>query len=250
MKEINSAQNPTFKELRKRLRTKGVSPQGGFFIEGFRFVKEARRQGASFKTLVVNQPDLLDEVRDLEPEQSLVLPDHLFAKLSQTVSPQGILAEVKLPDQTMSFPEEGFFLYLDEIQDPGNLGTIIRSAHAFNLAGILLSKGSCNPYDGKVLRATMGSIFRVPLKLDQTPEDLMAYKERGFEIMASDLAASQTPESFPKSTKRILALGNEARGLSNEVLALAQSRVIIPMPGQAESLNVAVAASILMYLLH
>ena len=138
-------------------------------------------------------------------------------------------------------------LFLDGLQDPGNMGTIIRTADAFNIDGIILGQGSVDPYNLKVVRATMGSIFRVPLYIcDNSLETIMGLKTRGFNLLATSLEGSLIYDSDFKG-KIISVIGNEANGVSPDILKEADKCIKIPMPGNAESLNAGVAASIIMY---
>lgn len=138
-------------------------------------------------------------------------------------------------------------LFLDGIQDPGNMGTIIRSADAFNIDGIILGDGSVDPYNSKVVRATMGSIFRVPLYVcDNSIGSLESLKNKGFNILATSLDGMNIYDG-DFNNKFICVIGNEANGVSPRILDMADRRIKIPMPGNAESLNAGVAASIIMY---
>lgn len=145
--------------------------------------------------------------------------------------------------------QKPFMLFLDGIQDPGNMGTIIRTADAFNIDGIILGEGCVDPYNSKVVRSTMGSIFRVPLYICKNSiESLLELKGKGFNIIATSLRGiSIYNVDFNFNKKFLCIIGNEANGVSPKILDFADRQIKIPMPGNAESLNAGVAASIIMY---
>lgn len=246
---IESLYNPRIKELRRLKEKKYRSQSGVFLIEGSRFVREALRQNAVLTAVIAVGEEHLEGL-ELPPETDiLMVSKEILAELSGTVTPQGIMAAVKIPagDETAFQKEQGIWLYLDEIRDPGNLGTIIRSAHAFALDGLILAKGCADPYQDKVLRSTMGSIFCVPLLLDKDPGYLEERIRQGAILYLADLTdASPLPEVRP-ARQTIIVIGSEAQGVSDMVRDLPHQSIRIPMPGQAESLNAAVAASLVMY---
>ncbi len=251
---ITSTKNPRIKELRKLKEKKYRTAANVFLIEGLRFVQEALRQHAVIKTILVAEESML---KDLEQSSDafadceiLVVSKEVLEDLSATVSPQGIMACVELPAPKSSdefFSEAGLWFYLDEIRDPGNLGTIIRSAHAFDVDGLILSKGCADPYQDKVLRSTMGSIFRVPLLTEQEPLLLEQLQQKGTSLYLTDLQDAGTLASLKPAENSVIVIGNEARGVCEAIKALPHQNIVIPMPGGAESLNAAVAASLIMY---
>lgn len=250
MIRITSSQNPRIKELRKLKEKKYRTTATAFLIEGVRFVHEALRQKAAIRTLIVSDEALLADIPTGSiPEILLVLPE-VIQDLSSTVSPQGIIACVELPPQDSGldfFKTGSLWFYLDEIRDPGNLGTIIRSAHAFNIDGLILSKGCADPYQDKVLRSTMGSIFKVPLLLDQEPDLLNDLIESGTELFLTDLYDAGDLATIAIGPRTVIVIGNEARGVSDSIKLFPHRNIKIPMQGDAESLNAAVAASLIMY---
>lgn len=250
--ELTSSKNPRIRELKKMKEKKYRHERNAFLIEGVRFVREARLQGAIIRSYIISaeEPELQSAVGAGDEDEILVVPSKVLAELSSTVTPQGIMAEVEMPKEMQIgsiLMNDGLWLYLDEIRDPGNLGTIIRSAHAFALDGIILAKGSCDPYQGKVLRSTMGSIFKVPLVLDAGIEFLKEATDSGVSLYLTDLTDSGVLKDIEVSPRSIIVIGNEARGVQGTIKALPHNNLHIPMPGGAESLNAAVAASIIMY---
>jgi TrmH family RNA methyltransferase len=256
---ITSVHNPLVKRLRQLLERKGRDEQGRFLVEGVHLVEEALRSQAGVVTLLYDHERGLDPVceralREASSVQVFAASSAVLAKLSETKSPQGIVAEVIKPRRDW----EGWLkraedcpyliLMLDEIQDPGNLGTILRTAEAAGVDAVILGKGSVDLYNGKVVRSTMGALFRLPvfsLPLAQAVESL---QRQGARLLVSSLhEKSLAYDEAEYSGKTVIVIGNEGRGVSAEMLAKANSLVHIPLYGRAESLNAAVAAGILVY---
>lgn len=178
-----------------------------------------------------------------------VIPDTEFNKLADTKHPQGILAVVRQKEYRIDDISDGeLFIILDAIQDPGNLGTIVRTAEAAGAAAVIMNKGCADIYSPKVVRSTMGSIFRVPFIYT---EDLICavdkIKSYGAYVYAATLSGRSISEAKIKE-KRAFIIGNEGNGISADILSLADMEISIPMSGKVESLNAAVSAAILMYL--
>jgi len=179
-----------------------------------------------------------------------VLPDKLFNEISDTETPQGVLSVARMKkysiDEVM-YPD-GLFIILDSVQDPGNMGTIIRTADAAGFTAVIALEGCVDVYNPKVLRSTMGSVFHIPVIQDGSPETSFSkLKSHGVKIYAAHLKG--TVNYFELDVRRSAAfvIGNESKGISDRVASLADELVRIPMIGQAESLNASVAASLLMY---
>ncbi|PKK39333.1 hypothetical protein ABB02_01566 [Clostridiaceae bacterium JG1575] len=249
---ITSPANVRLKQLRRLKERKGRKESGQFLLEGRRLIQEALRQGASIEAIYWSSDP---QRRSLEAlgmplPQMIEVRKELLDPLCATVNPQGILAQVHQPPGLTlkeAIERPGLYLYLEEVQDPGNLGTIIRSAHAFGAAGILLSPKTADPFQEKVLRATMGSIFRVPLALGVTSQDLASLIDSGFSLYLSDLANAQAPSAQAPAPASILCIGNEGKGVSDALRSLPHQSLRIPMPGGAESLNAGIAASLFLY---
>ncbi|MGL5084635.1 MAG: TrmH family RNA methyltransferase, partial [Clostridium sp.] len=175
------------------------------------------------------------------------MKNNLFNTLTCTETPQGAIAVVKNKEISKDIEGE-FYLLCDKVQDPGNLGTIIRTAHAAGVDGIILTKGTVDIYNDKVIRSTMGSLFYVPIIHED--ENLTYIKELigdGFSLVATSLSESKDFFEADLKGKVILSVGNEGNGIGDEIFALADKKVKIPMPGGAESLNVAIATSIILF---
>ncbi|MCI6698711.1 MAG: RNA methyltransferase [Lachnospiraceae bacterium] len=178
--------------------------------------------------------------------------DEIFRNLSDTQSPQGVMAVVSQQhyrlEDLFGQHTEPLLLILENLQDPGNLGTIIRTAEGAGVTGILMSRGTADLYNPKVARSTMGSIFRVPfLYTDDLPGMIGKVKQAGVTVCAAHLQGRHTYDGEDYTRGTAFLIGNESRGLSDGISALADVRVRIPMSGKVESLNAAVAAAILMY---
>ena len=175
--------------------------------------------------------------------------DRVFEKMSGTVTPQGIMMVVKYPDYTAAdiISKGGVILLLENIQDPGNLGTMLRTAEAAGVNGILLSKGSVDIYSPKVIRSTMGAIYRMPFAYGDIFEMMDDLKKSDFKIHAAALGFNSDYRDADYTGNVAILIGNEGNGLTDKAIATATDTVTIPMDGRAESLNAAVSAAILMY---
>ena len=244
-KKIDSAQNEYIKKLMK-LKQKNYREETGLFIvEGERSCKDALNSSFLIESLVISE-SFFDKAKDFEFENVIVVKDKIFESLSDTKSPQGVLAVLKMPEEKEI--ESGRYIFCDGIQDPGNAGTILRSADAFGFSGVLFSKGSVDVFSPKVIRSTMGSIFHIDVWQNCDINTLEDLKLKGFKISASALTGnSVTSKEMKTENDHIFVVGNEGAGVTKEVLEMAHEIVYIPMQGKAESLNAGVAASILMY---
>ncbi len=241
-------QNKRIKLVKALSQKKERDKEGLFIAEGLRFVKEAKDRVFT----VVSDSFLAGEGRGLFLEGELLqVPDGLFQAISATEHPQGILAVVRQKTYTLEELEgdaKGLYLLAEEIQDPGNLGTILRTADACGADGVILTKGTVDVFNPKVLRSTMGSIFHIPVVMEVTAQQAIRWlHSKGIRIYAAHLRGEQTPYTLPLQEGCCFVIGNEAQGLREETAKACDQLVKIPMPGQAESLNAAVAAAILLY---
>lgn len=250
MISIESKENTFFKLAKKLKERKGRNKEQKYIIEGFRLIHEAFKAGCKIDSLVVNIDgekkinQYLEEY--IDGVKVYLMEDTLFNQLTSTENPQGIIAIVSMEDKRENLSGE-FYLLCDKVQDPGNLGTIIRTAHAAGVTGIILTKGTVDIYNDKVIRSTMGSIFYTPIIHDNDLSFLRGLKEDGFSLVATSLKESKDFFMEDLSGKIILSVGNEGNGISDEIFEMANKKVKIPMPGGAESLNVAVATSVILF---
>ena len=252
MNTIQSKDNSILKEVKRLHKKKFRNETGRFLVEGFRFVEEALISSFNVPYIFVSE-GVKDKYIDFNIEKVLqknsvvyFVKDNIFKDLCETVTPQGILAVVENKKVELE-DKEGFYVLIDKLQDPGNVGTIIRTAHASGALGIITTKGTVDVYNDKTLRSTMGSIFNIPVIEDDDLELMRGLKSMGFKLIVSSLDTDNNFYDIDLIGKIIIAVGNEGNGISEEVYALGDEKVKIPMPGGAESLNAAVSASIMMY---
>ena len=244
METITSSRNPLVLAWRSLRDKKGRADQDAFLVEGTKMVREALSSG--FDVLAVLLREDTVPSFDLPASVSVFqLPDHVFQSVCDTKTPQGIAAVLS----RRVLPLAGTrFLALDGIQDPGNMGTMIRTADAAGFDGLLLSPDCVDIFSPKVLRATMGSIFRMTFAFPgDLPASLRELREKGFSVLSSQLDGDPFYERKDVSSFFVLIVGNEGNGISDPVRAEATHRLRLPMRGGAESLNAAVAAGIMMY---
>lgn len=256
MIQITSPKNKLIKDIKSLYRRKGRQKYKAYLIEGIKIVEEAIENNYPVKYIIYT--DLLlenEEGKDFflkicDFDNLVYVPKNIFKEISDTENPQGIMGISNIiyrDNEEIYNLGNKSFLFLDGVQDPGNMGTIIRTADAFNIAGILIREGSVDPYNPKVIRATMGSIFRVPLYFTKGIEELERLKSKNIHIYSTALDGSIPLYNADFKEDFILSIGNESKGVSKEVFALSDKLIKIPMTGKAESLNAAVAASIIMY---
>lgn len=246
---ITSQDHKLVKKIASLKEKKYRERYGEFLVEGALSVLWALSSSYEVCDVVFSEDfTLSEELHQMLAGRTLTcVPGHVFAKMADTKTPQGILCTcrlAKLPEA----PKEGLFVYCDRVRDPGNLGTIIRTADAMGFDGVVLSPDCVDPYNPKLVRSTMGSLFHITLYNGITYEELEAWKKSGFQLVVSALTdKAVTPGGLQLSDKAVIVMGNEASGVSEALIACADSVVKIPMAGSAESLNVAAAAAILMY---
>lgn len=256
MERIASPSNPKIKTWLKLQTKKGRQEQQAFLIEGFHLLEEALRCALRPEAVVVRDgtelpPEWLDAFRR-QGVPCYAVPPNVFQRLAATEHPQGVAAVLPLlrPPQTLEAlldRQRLTGLIMDGVQDPGNLGTMVRTAEAFGADFILLGEGTVDMYNDKVVRASMGSLFRVPVYRGKLKEWLALLKGHGVTVVAAQVEAPGRLDEFHMPPKVAFLVGNEARGVSPCWAAAADARVAIPMAGAAESLNVAVAAAVLLY---
>lgn len=257
MLEITSIKNPLIKEIKSLYRKKSREKNNSFIIEGIKMVEEAIDNSYPIKNIIYT--DQLLKIKDgenffekiKELDNIIYVPNNIFNEISDTENPQGILGIARFEYKELNrikSKEKPFLLLLDEVQDPGNMGTIIRTADAFNADGIIITDGCVDPYNPKVVRATMGSIFRVPLYYTSNGiQELNNLKDMDIQLFSTSLTGSIPIYEADFSEGFVLIIGNESNGVSEGIISLSDKLIKIPMLGGAESLNAGVAASIIMY---
>ncbi|MGI6343462.1 MAG: TrmH family RNA methyltransferase [Bacillota bacterium] len=256
-KLISSSNNQTVKNIRALRQRKQRQQSGAYFIEGIRIVGEAIQLGQRLETLVV-APDLLTSefARDLVQQQRsrgvpcLEVTASVFRSLSSKDGPQGLAAVVRQhwTELAAVWPIPGdLWVALEEVQDPGNLGTIMRTADAVGCRGVILVGNCTDPFDPGTVRASMGSLFNLQL-VQTSPSKLLAWKqERGVALIGTAGGAMQHYRDVTYPSPLVLISGSERQGLSTELLQGCDQLVKIPMVGRADSLNLAVATCVVLY---
>lgn len=246
------------KELAKLKTKKGRKTQGRFLVEGLHLCEEAinsnwETESVLFTNLFQNSPAGKRLIKKFEKRNVKPIPvkSEVMSKLSDTVTPQGIICVVKIKKFSLGKLWSGrsnIILALDTIRDPGNVGTLIRTADAFGIDGVILSSDTVELYNPKVVRSTMGSLFHLPIfdeiDLEKT---LPKLKNNNFEIYGTDVKNGKDFEGLNYSGKICLLIGSEAKGLNKKLLNLSDEIIRIPTYGKAESLNASVAGGILLY---
>ncbi|OPH56167.1 rRNA methyltransferase [Paenibacillus ferrarius] len=253
--EIMSVQNARVKDWAQLLERRGRDKQGKYLIEGYHLVEEALRAGARVETIVYSlekgAPTGWDELEQAaSPVEWVGVSQAVLAKCSDTQTPQGVLAIVARPQLGMDellAGEHDLVVVLDGVQDPGNLGTIIRSADAVGAKAVVLGRGTVDLYNPKTIRSTMGSMYHLPILEADLSLLLPRARERGVRLVTTSLQAERSCYDTDLRQPTWLILGNEGKGVSPEVAAQSDVQVIIPMQGKAESLNVAMAATVLLF---
>lgn len=256
---ITSRANPQVKEIRRLKVAKFRQARREFFVEGIRLVEEALQTGEMVRIIAYSPrlektprgAQLLSSARsEGRAIQWLYVSDEVLAALSDTRSHQGVLAVVAMREYGWSDLEgrRGLFLLFHELQDPGNLGTIFRLAEAGGAAGLVLSPGTLDPYNPKVVRASMGSLLRVPFLVHQDLASAMDHlRSRGHSIWAADARAKRSFWEVDFTGPAAVLLGQEGSGLPSSLIQAADGTFAIPMEPPVESLNVAMAAGLILY---
>lgn len=252
IKVITSKDNPLIKlvcGLQSSSKTR--KKEGLFVLEGIRICDDACDNSIWFDKLIISKTagekynDLLFKFYKNSTEV-FEIPDSLFQKISDTSSPQGVIAVVKTPELSPEILKSGKYIALENLNDPSNLGAISRTAEALGVSGIILSKDSVDPYSPKSLRASMGTLLRMPIIV--LDDFVNTIKNSGLAVYACVVDSDATPitnVSFDRGS--VLLIGNEANGLTADAKNIANKQITIPMCGKAESLNAATAAAISMW---
>lgn len=243
MKEITSTKNETYKYIKSLQTKKARMKNRQYTIEGIKSVRDAISACADISLIAVS--DKLTESFGFENIYSI--KDEIFAGLCDTDSPQGVIAVINMPENSEMILDRDLYLLCDKVNDPGNMGTIIRIADAAG-CGLLLMEDTVDIYSPKTVRASMGSFFHINARSGLTKEDVLKLKADGYKIISGALSdkAIDFKEADYKG-KTVIVVGNEANGISDELLGISDALVKIPIFGEAESLNVAVAAALLVY---
>lgn len=246
---ITSRENKIFK-LAKLLKTaKGRSEKELFLIEGIRSVRDAIEKNADMECIILKDGTTPDFKAKCDV---FTFAPKLFEDVCETVSPQGVMAVCRIKKNNLediSASGKKCIVMCEALQDPGNIGSVIRTAHAADCGGVILTKGCCDLYNPKIIRATMTGIFSVPVVQNAVSEQVVEYfKKNGYKIVAGALSKESVDFYEADLTGKVLIIiGNEGNGITDKTLSLCDSVVKIPMRSDAESLNAAVAGSVMIY---
>ena len=254
MQQITSKENKIIKHIIKLKEKKYRKEYNEYIIEGAKIVQEAIQEKAKIKQIIISEnainTDLMQNhlKEELQKIDYIQVPSKIFKLISEVEKPQGILAIIEKEKQEENIDvNQDIILALDDLQDPGNLGTIIRTADSVGLKQILISKGTTEAYNPKVIRSTMGAIFRVKIiECENLKETLKRLQKNNFKIMVTDLNTDKSIYDI-KLQKKVIIIGNEANGVSEEIKNIADTRAIIPMFGKTESLNASIATGVILY---
>jgi TrmH family RNA methyltransferase len=251
---IESLNSPHIARVKALIGSRGVKERknaGEFVAEGLQCAREAlvAKSGPKIETLYLtdNGRAKAKEIADLSEFNTVDVSDEVMKQMSETITPQGIIAICTIPDariDSISLNGSRRFIYLSEVQDPGNAGTILRSADAFGMDAVVTSPGSVDMYSPKVVRSTAGSLWHIPVFQSIAIEDLINQGIRGFSLGST---GSKNLKDYTTLGDTVAIFGNESRGLATSNIVSGIESVNIPMPGNAESLNLSAAASIVMY---
>lgn len=247
MQTITSRDNPKVKRFASLHKRENARREGLVFIEGERLCRDAFESGVSPSEVIVTGKNVSWAEQYAGSAEVTVLSDDCFKKIASTVNPQGIACIVKQPVLETGIPFRGdgndIYAVLEDIQDPGNLGTIIRTADAFDFTAVIMSPSTCDPFNEKTLRSSMGSVWHLPLVTCPLDKAFEFFSQNGIDSLAMHLKGEDLNEAEIKLPAAYL-IGNEGRGLTDETSARCTRLVKIPMPGKAESLNAAAASAI------
>lgn len=256
---VSSRQNALVKELRRAFAQGKPTTNGSLAIEGVRLIEEAVRSGLRFQAIIFSESGQGHAAR-LLPQisshaEALLLPDEVFLSAVSTETPQGVAALVKLKpvtlqellDQIVQVGDQTLFVGVAGLQDPGNLGTVIRSAEAFSARAILIGEKTVSCFNPKVARASAGSLFREPLVRVNMMESIQMLREHGVRVLATSAHKGTPLPEVDFSHRCMVVIGNEGAGVPRDILSAADDLITIPQSPMVESLNAGIAASIILY---
>lgn len=249
---ITSTANKQIKELVQLIKkSKARKEQRVFVVEGIRMFVEAPKdwiQAVYASESFLKEPEHLECLNGYDYEE---VSDSVFAAVSDTKTPQGILCVVRMPEyhkEDLFSEQGGLYLVLENIQDPGNLGTMLRTGEGAGISGVILSRDTVDLFNPKTIRSTMGSIYRVPFLIaDDLGAMIKEMKKSGIHTCAAHLKGTEAYDHFDYTQSTAFLIGNEGNGLTDVTATLADTYVRIPMEGKVESLNAAMASGILLY---
>ena len=249
---IVSDKNKLIKEINKLKLKKEREKLGKFYVEGERIIDEIPQSIKIHQYVFSNKfYEQIENKEKYNRANHIVIDENIFKKISDTKNPQGIMAICSIPKSNINnikIDKNSFFVILDRVCEPGNMGTIIRTAEALGANGIFLSKGCVDLYNDKVIRATMGSIFHIPIVSDCDVASLINYfKDNNVDVVCTYLEGGKAPYNIDFNKATSIIIGNEANGVLEEYKNMATNLVKIPMVGNVESMNASISSGIIFY---
>lgn len=249
---ITSVSNPQMKRVKELLnKSRQRKKEKCFVAEGIRMVSETPSDRLEKLYISESFSKNPPELRGMDVSKALVVDDQVFRQISDTQTPQGIMAIIRQKENQLEDilnQPDALLLFLENIQDPGNLGTMMRTAEGAGVTGVIMSRETVDIYNPKTIRATMGALYRMPfVYVDDFCETLRLAEEKGIRLYAAHLKGQHTYDAQDYRQPSGFLIGNEGNGLTKEAADCATDYIRIPMGGQLESLNAAVAAAVLMY---
>ncbi|MBM7660598.1 TrmH family RNA methyltransferase [Bacillus mesophilus] len=248
MKRIESKKNPQVKQWKKLQTKKERDKTGLFLIEGVHLVEEALKYKGNISEVLFTESFQMPHHWNLDEVEVYIVAEEVLNEIGDTETPQGVAAICRKPSIDLERTTNSVLL-IDAVQDPGNLGTLIRTADAAGVDQIVIGEGTVDIYNSKVLRASQGSIFHIPISKGNLYERILQLRDSGHTIFGTSLDQAEPFQNIKHTGPFSLIVGNEGRGVQQELLSLTHQNLYIPIHGKAESLNVTVAAGILLYYL-
>jgi len=254
MQKISSKDNEFIKHIKKLKDKKYRDLSNEYVIEGIKLIGEAIQENARIKQIVICEECEKAEsiskelMYEIAKEECVYVTEKVFKYISEVSTPQGILAVIEKNNNKNEIDySQDIIVALDDVQDPGNLGTILRTIDSIGLNQILVSKGTADAYNPKVVRSTMGAIFRIKIiECEDLEKTLKEVKKHKFKIVVSSLQTNNSIYDIDYK-KKVIIIGNEANGVEKHIQEMADEKVKIPMLGKTESLNASVATGIILY---
>lgn len=254
MQVISSKDNELVKHIKKLKDKKYRDESNEYIVEGVKLIEEAVKENAKIKKIVVCEDTTrtyeipTNVMLEIAKYECIYVTEKIFASITQVTNPQGIMAIIEKNDKNKEIDfSQDIIIALDDVQDPGNLGTILRTVDSIGLNQILVSKGTADAFNAKVVRSTMGAIFRINIiEVDDLKQSIKEIKKHHFKLMVTSLQTENSIYDIDFN-KKIIVIGNESNGVSQEIQDMADEKAKIPMLGKTESLNASVAAGIVMY---
>lgn len=254
MQVITSKDNEIIKNIKKLKEKKYRDIEGKYIIEGIKLIEEAIKESVNIDKIVICEDCINNDsiesklMYEIAKNDCIYVSQKVFENITEVSTPQGILAIINKKDNSNSIDfSEDIIVVLDDLQDPGNLGTILRTLDSIGLHQIIITKNTTDAYNSKVVRSTMGAIFRINIiQTNDLPKIINEMKKHKFKIMATSLQGNKSIYDIDYN-KKVIIIGNESKGVSEVAFKEADEQIKIPMLGKAESLNASVATSIVLY---